>query len=60
MTLDDAIRVKEKYKNSYINLMSQEEIIANNLSIEALKAWRDKRLYSSHLAYYLLPGETVE
>ena len=31
---------------------------AVQLGIEALKAWRDRRLYSSHLAYHLLPGET--
>jgi len=36
-----------------------QEAAEIGLGIEALKAWRDRRLYPSKLPFMLLPGETT-
>ena len=58
MTIDEAIEILTRRIQSPFVRTNTASLEATKLGIEALKAWRDKRLFSSRLAYHLLPGET--
>jgi len=60
MTADEAIKIKEKYKDSYFHLQCPAEREADRLSIEALKEVKAARIYSVGLIPDLLPGETKD
>ena len=60
MTKDEAIGRLEQHMRYLESIHALEQVEALQLGIEALKAWKDKRLFSNRLAYYLLPGETEE
>ena len=58
MTIDKAIELLELRIKSPFTRANPDTKDAMQLAVEALKAWRDRRLYPSHLPFGLLPGET--
>ena len=58
MKLDEAIEIKEAYLRGDEPDDPLELILADRLSIEAMKAWKTSRDYSSIHQVPLLPGET--
>ena len=60
MTIDEAIKVKERHHAMIQRLGVPGLYEADMLSIEALKAWRSSRQFSSVHQVPLLPGEDEE
>ena len=60
MQMDEAIRELYQIKAVLPHVLPHHKPEAIDLGIEALKAWKDKRLFSNRLAYYLLPGENEQ
>jgi len=60
MIIDEAIRVKQNNAKRYSLFMTQEEVDAENLSIEALGLIISLRRYGDPLMPGLLPGETED
>lgn len=60
MTIDEAIRVKQNNAERYWHLMTQEEVDADNLSVEAMKAYSKSQANGWYPPGYKLPGETEE
>lgn len=58
MTIDEAIRIKLAWKKTNYEPPLADEINADNLSIEALKAWKQFREGRWMSGQYTLPGET--
>ena len=60
MTLSEAIEIKEKYQNLLPKESHPELIIADNLSIEALKEIHRERIAEIPYIGEQLPGETKD
>lgn len=58
MTIDEAIKVKEKYALYYSGIFTREEVEADKLAIEALKRIQKYRPLFFRQHPPLLPGET--
>ncbi len=60
MTLDESIKLLEKYRHDHHSYPTDIMGKAEQLGIEALKRIKDYRKRSSTFATPLLPGETEE
>lgn len=60
MTIDKAIELKQRYQYILKDASFPELIEADNLSIEALKAWQNMREGDNQPELWILPGETKE
>ncbi len=60
MTIDEAIKIKQKYQYILQDASLPELIEADNLGIEALKAIRGDRNFGEPFFTKLLPGETKD
>lgn len=60
MKIDKAIEIKQDFLKEYSNVMSCDEVVADHLSIEAMKRIKKERTGYEIYAPDLLPGETGE
>ena len=60
MTIDEAIRIKEQGQHWLPKESYPELLEADNLSIEALKRYKEQREAGQWIGTYLLDGETED
>jgi len=60
MTIDEAIEIKQRTGDAFLNTDPEDLEEADKLSIEALKRIKSERAAASRLLFQELPGETKE
>ena len=58
MTIDEAIEIKARTGDEFLNTDPDDIDEADRLGVEALIAWRQYRRRKAPASLYLLPGET--
>ena len=58
MTIDEAIKILERWKGARLSVGYFDDVRAFQLGIEALKRLKEQRVLEACERNYLLPGET--